>query len=93
LALLRQAQFQAKGEAASVLRAVLTRWTAHFLAYSRLLDLRASLTSIVYADEARPNPQKLIMTGDAKAKAKAKLMIEVIKDQQFWVALARYFSI
>jgi hypothetical protein len=92
LALLRTAQMNATGHAKAVIRAVITRWTAHFQAYRRLLELKSTLTSIVYADEARPDNQKLIVTGDAKAKSKSKAMTDVIKDPQFWVGIARYIS-
>jgi hypothetical protein len=72
LALLRQAQIDATGgHAKAVIRAVITRWTAHYLAYRRLLELKPTLMSVVFADEARRDDQKQIVTGDTKAKAKA----------------------
>jgi hypothetical protein len=91
LALLRDAQVQASKPILSVIRAVLTRWTAHYLAYRRLLQLQPTLTSMVYSDENRPENQRQIVRGDAKAKAKSLTMIEIIKTPTFWYALARYF--
>ncbi|KIJ07418.1 hypothetical protein PAXINDRAFT_90413, partial [Paxillus involutus ATCC 200175] len=64
--------------------AVLTRWTAHYLAYRHLLQLRQTLFAIVAADEIRSADRKKIITGDAKAKAKATKMTELIKDTLFW---------
>ena len=46
--------------------------------------------SIVYADEARPANDKLIVIGDAKAKRKAEAMIKILKDSLFWHALTRF---
>lgn len=59
------------------------------MAYKRLLELQPSLSSIVYADDARPPNQKQVVTGDAKAKAKARQMVAIIKDSLFWHALTR----
>jgi hypothetical protein len=73
LALLREAQAQADANGLSMIRAVLTRWTAHYMAYRRLLELRSTLTSVVYGDESRP--QSRIIIGNAGAKAKAREMI------------------
>ena len=60
------------------------------MAIRRLLELKASLMSIVYADEARPANDKLIVIGDAKAKRKAEAMIKILKDSLFWHALTRF---
>lgn len=89
LALLRQSQLEAKTRALTVLRAVLTRWTSHFRAYERLIEIQNSLRAIVYQDEARSEDAKKIITGDAKAKSKAIDMCNLIKTPAFWIALAR----
>jgi hypothetical protein len=78
--------------AKAVIRAVLTRWTAHYMAYHRLLELRPKLLSILYDDEGLPADQKLIVIGDAKAKAKSRAMSQIIYDGLFWQALARCVS-
>lgn len=74
----------------SVIRAVITRWTAHYLAYHRLLTLRPALMIVVTNDAARVDSRlgSKIITGNAAAKAKAGRMVEVIKNQQFWTSLA-----
>lgn len=89
LALLRAAHMEATGVTKAVIRAVLTRWTSHFLAYRRLLELQPSLVAIVYADEAREPSQRKIIIGDAKAKAKSRSMIAIIKNPLFWHAITR----
>ena len=78
--------------AKTIIRAVLTRWTAHFQAYRRLLELQALLISICSADAARVPVKKQLVTGDAKAKRHARKMISVIMDPLFWHAIARYGS-
>jgi len=89
LAILQKAQMDATGSAKAVIRAVITRWTSHYMAIKRLLELKPSLMSVVYADEARSTPDKLIVIGDAKAKRKAHAMIGIIKNPLFWYSLAR----
>ena len=73
----------------AILRAILTRWTAHLRAYECLLDVRSNLLSIVHQDDARTPEKKLIVTGEAKAKAKSQKMCDLIKDNLFWFSLAR----
>lgn len=74
----------------AVLRAVLTRWTAHYVAFSRLVQLKPSLLSLVYADIAKPDKEKIIVIGNKQAKEKANAMIDVIKNEAFWAAITRY---
>ena len=74
----------------AVIRAVLTRWTAHYLAYSRLLDLRKMLVIMVDADEGRSENEKCIIAGDARSKKKAEGMVTLIKNDVFWKGLLRY---
>lgn len=73
----------------SVIRAVLTRWTAHYLAFRRLLDLRITLDILVKQERERGNDAKIV-TGDAASRRKAKEMIELIDDPLMWHTLARY---
>jgi hypothetical protein len=89
LALLRKAQLDTTGTALAVIRAVLTRWTAHYQAYKRLLELQGVLQMLVSAENARPESMKLIVTGDRKAKDHAKRMIEIITNSVFWHSIAR----
>jgi hypothetical protein len=89
LALLRNAQLETTGTALAIIRAVLTRWTAHYQAYKRLLELKATLQMLVSAEAARPESKKMIITGDKKAKDHATEMLNVIMNSTFWHAIAR----
>ena len=90
LAMLRKVREQAGLPALSVLRAVLTRWTAHYMAYRRLLELHTALVGVIAADEMQADPaKKTFITGDAKVHAKAKEMVRIVKDPVFWHTLAR----
>jgi hypothetical protein len=89
LAMLRKVREEAGLPALSVLRAVLTRWTAHYMAYHCLLELYTALVGVIAADEMQADPaKKTFITGDAKARAKAKEMVRIVKDPVFWHALA-----
>lgn len=48
----------------SVIRAVITRWTAHYLAFQRLLDLKQTLEILVSHKKEAPNGSKIIVAGD-----------------------------
>ena len=74
----------------SVIQAVLTRWTAHYLAYERLLDLKWVVETLVRNDELLPREEKRVINGDADARQKATKMVVIIKDALFWHSLARY---
>ena len=90
LAMLHKVREQAGLPALSVLRAVLTRWTAHYMAFCCLLKLHTALVGVIAADEMQVEPaKKTFITGDAKAHAKAKEMVRIVKDPVFWHTLAR----
>jgi hypothetical protein len=63
----------------AVIRAIPTRWTAHYTAYRRLFLL--SLKSLAFGDDDK---EKVMVTGDAKAKAKARSMLTIIHNALFW---------
>jgi hypothetical protein len=65
------------------------RWTAHYLAYCRLLELRLTLQQIVAMDQQKAENKQLIITGDCKAIDKAKTMVNIIDDPLFWFQVAR----
>ena len=73
---------------ASILRAVITQWTAHYLAYRRLLDLHRALQSLVLEDECRPLTNSVFIKGPAASKAKARAMMKIVVDNDFWGNLA-----
>jgi hypothetical protein len=90
LALLREVQARLGDDAVkAIIRAVLTRWTAHYQSYSRLLDLRSVLVMVVEMDSRRVEQERCVVAGDAKAKKKANDMVALIRNDTFWRALLR----
>ncbi|EIW73832.1 hypothetical protein CONPUDRAFT_21809, partial [Coniophora puteana RWD-64-598 SS2] len=91
LALIREQQLSSGNIACAVIRAVITRWTAHFVAYRRLIKLRRTLMAVASTEILRPDDKKMIITGDKKARQKALTMLLLIQDhsQQFWKAIER----
>lgn len=75
----------------SVIRPVPTRWTAYYLAYRRLLDLRSTLELIVIADaNKQPADRQVIQpSADRASREKAAKMVEIIKSELFWPSLVR----
>jgi hypothetical protein len=90
LSLIRENQISLNKTALAVLRIVVTRWTAHFLAYRRLLELRQSLEIIVTQEENRSNNEKLIVKGKREAKEHSRKMMKLVQNSFFWHSLARY---
>ncbi|KDQ55684.1 hypothetical protein JAAARDRAFT_208479 [Jaapia argillacea MUCL 33604] len=82
LALLRDIQLRVYHKTYAVLRAVITCWTAHYLAYRRLLRIKSSIELL--AEDSR-----LYDSGDADSRAKTQRMLPIIKDPLFWHYLAR----
>ncbi|KZP34710.1 hypothetical protein FIBSPDRAFT_971865, partial [Athelia psychrophila] len=89
LALIRDIQVNTGSALVAVIRAVLTRWTAHYQSYKRLLELHTALVVLVSSEAARPLDKKMIVTGDAKARARAASMLEIIGNNSFWHAITR----
>ena len=65
----------------AVIRAVITQWTAHYLAYHWLLELHGTLKVVVANDKEKRAEDKIVVTGDAKAKAKVRKMVKLISDE------------
>ena len=88
---LKEVQVQSGNHVRAVIRAVLTRWTAHYLAFSRLLELQHPLKVLVSHDAmAAPDKKILVPSGGSAAnKRKAREMIATIEDPVFWHSLAR----
>ncbi|KAF7293683.1 hypothetical protein MIND_01148300 [Mycena indigotica] len=88
LALLRELQRSSNLPVLAIIRAVLTRWTSHYLAYTRLIAVGPPLRALVAREDLRGTDNQLI-TGDSKAKKKAQKMVALIKNPQLWAALER----
>ncbi len=91
LAHLREVQLRNGKPPLTVIRAVLTRWTAHYLAFKHLLELRHPLLALVNQDAmASPDQQILTPPGlTAANKKKAHEMKVIIEDTTFWQSLAQ----
>lgn len=89
LALLREVQTNIGTPTRAVIRAVITRWTAHYQAYKRLLELHTSLLVLVSSENARPPEKKMIVTGDSKSQKRATKMLKIITNPVFWHAITR----
>lgn len=85
---LREIQEELHQSPLSVIRAAITRWIAHYLAYRRLLDLRDILRMMVIQDRGKEKSD--LLSGKADAVAKTRDMIAIIEDSTFWQALVRY---
>jgi hypothetical protein len=92
LALLHEVQQTNSLHILAVIRAVLTRWTAHYLAYRRLLEIRLSLQILVENDEKLELRNQQLLLGDASARERSRKNIAVIKNSAFWHGLARFAS-
>ena len=88
LALLRGKCHELRLNVASVLRAVITRWTAHYLAYHRLLELHRALQLLVIEDLCRSPATSVFVKGPTTLKNKALAMIQIINNAAFWEHLA-----
>jgi len=84
LALLRDLQIATTGKTLAIIRAVLTRWLSHYLAYRRLLEVRPTLELLITKHEA-----DILSTGNAHSRAKTSTAIATIKNPMFWHAMAR----
>ncbi|TFK16929.1 hypothetical protein FA15DRAFT_571127, partial [Coprinopsis marcescibilis] len=78
-----------KGRTKSVLRAVLTQWTSHFLAFDRLLELEGTLQLVILKDSMEKPDDRKIVIGTTEAKEKATKMIQLVKNTSFWIGLSR----
>ncbi|EPQ58521.1 hypothetical protein GLOTRDRAFT_37090 [Gloeophyllum trabeum ATCC 11539] len=71
-----------EGQTLAVIRAVITRWMAHFLAYQRLLELKSALELLV-------EHPCLYASGTEQSHAVTRKMVPIICDGLFWHHLAR----
>jgi hypothetical protein len=91
LAQLNDVQLKSGKQARTVIHAVLTRWTAHYLVFSRLLKLQYPLKALVTRNAmVMPNEQILIpSSGTSASKKKAAQMVNLIESGAFWHVLAQ----
>ncbi|KAI0654020.1 hypothetical protein C8Q70DRAFT_926500, partial [Cubamyces menziesii] len=83
LALLRDIQTSSpgfQGQPKTVIRGVATRWTSHYLAYRRLLELQPALQLLA-------RDSRLYLSGNAESHAKTRQMLPIIENGLFWHSL------
>lgn len=84
LALLRDIQMATMGKTLAIIRAVLTRWISHYLAYRRLLEVRPTLELLISKHETM-----LLASKKRATREKAQTAITIIRNATFWHAMAR----
>ena len=92
LAGLRDIQIQSGKMPLTAICAVITRWTAHYLAFRRLLELKLPLRALVNQDAMAPSGQQILVPlgSTAANKRKAHEMVAIIENPTFWLSLDRY---
>ena len=92
LALIRAIQERKNEEKKlAIVCTVLTRWTAHYCAFQRLLVVRWALEQLVRDDRRLGERESNITMGNKDAKLKACTMCVLILDTpNFWLNLARW---
>jgi hypothetical protein len=87
LGLLRECQELELGTAHALISAVLTRWTAHYCAASRLLDIAKPMVICVVRHEAA----LLESSGrvNSEGQKAAKEVFSIVKNAEFWQGLVQ----
>ncbi|KAG7090005.1 hypothetical protein E1B28_011627 [Marasmius oreades] len=75
LALICRSQIENRQPVCTVIQAVLTRWTAHYLAFLCLLELQPTLQFMAHGDLLKLDNEHQLVTGNKKAKEKGLNMI------------------
>lgn len=90
LGLLNEEQIKQNKTPTTIIRPVLTRWTAHLRAYERILGAENAIMSVILTELGRAKEHRRFITGDRRSKEKARQMVEIIRNSLFWHNLARY---
>ena len=92
LAGLRDIQIQSGKMPLTAIRPVITRWTAHYLAFRCLLELKLPLWALINQDAMAPSGQQILVPLGSMAanKRKAREMVAIIENPTFWLSLDRY---
>lgn len=88
LGILRDVQISLGKTPLTVIRAVITRWTAHYLAYRRLLELQPTISWVIQDDEARGQESRFIAGTKQAARTKGNEMVKLMKNSVFWESIA-----
>jgi hypothetical protein len=93
LGLIQEEQIQQNKNPTTIIRPVLTRWTAHLRAYQWLASVENVLSAVVATELRRSEKDRLFITGDKRSKERAEKMIAIIRNPTFWVSLQQYVNI
>lgn len=76
----------------TIIRAVLTQWIAHYLAYRCLLDLKDCIAAVIMQDrlQQQSGKESQLVTGNADAKVKANEILAILNKADFWHQLTRF---
>jgi hypothetical protein len=87
LGIVSREQFQTYNKILALILPVITRWTAHYLSLSRLLQVEAPLKA-----SWMKYKQELIECAGPKAdaRAKAESIGAIVDDPQFWMRIKKY---
>lgn len=90
LAVLRQEQMRQYGRVLALIRPAPTRWTAHYLSASRLLEVEMAMRVCTVSSKAK----LLVCAGRERAQVdKARELLEQIEQPIFWANLREYVCI
>ncbi|KAH6873588.1 hypothetical protein BKA70DRAFT_1034840, partial [Coprinopsis sp. MPI-PUGE-AT-0042] len=75
------------GKKKTILRAVISHWTSHYMSYDRLLQMRHIIKLVIDSDSIKPPQEQRVVIGDSAAQERARAMVQIIIDPAFWHGL------
>ena len=84
--ILSQEQLKLGEKMLALIRAVITRWTSHYLSATRLLVVSRALRTAVIT---RSEELELAAGSRSENKKKAREIFDIINDSQFWKNLTK----
>ncbi|KAF9237891.1 hypothetical protein BU15DRAFT_48219, partial [Melanogaster broomeanus] len=89
LGMLHKVQIAKLGKILALVLPVLTRWTSHYLAVTRLLDIELAFKQLLLdAGETFEDSELILCAGNkADAKRKAKEILSILQGVDFWPRL------
>lgn len=90
LGILKDTMEEKFGKALCLILPVITRWTSHYLAVQRLIDVEHAFRQLFLDD--RESELVLCAGEKEEAKEKARNIMEKLKEPEFFSGLRRYVS-
>ncbi|EED85429.1 predicted protein [Postia placenta Mad-698-R] len=88
LGVLRDIQISLRKTPLTIIHAVITHWTAHYLAYHHLLKLQPTISWVIQDDEACGQESHFIAGTKQAARTKSNEMVKLMKNSVFWESIA-----